>query len=32
MKVAASILSAKDRIICIKKLNRTNLDYFHNAT
>ncbi len=29
MKVAASILSAKDRIICIKKLNRTNLDYFH---
>lgn len=29
MKVAASILSAKDRIICVKKLNRTNLDYFH---
>ena len=29
MKVAASILSSKDRIICIKKLNRTNLDYFH---
>jgi ribulose-phosphate 3-epimerase len=29
MKVSASILSAKDRIICVKKLNRTNLDYFH---
>ena len=29
MKVAASILSATDRIICVKKLNRTNLDYFH---
>lgn len=29
MKVAASILSAKDRVISVKKLNRTNLDYFH---
>lgn len=29
MKISVSILSAKDRIICIKKLNRTNLDYFH---
>ncbi len=29
MKVSASILSATDRIICVKKLNRTNLDYFH---
>ncbi len=29
MKVSVSILSATDRVICVKKLNRTNLDYFH---
>lgn len=29
MKVSVSVLSATDRILCIKKLNRTNLDYFH---
>ena len=28
-KISTSILSAKDRIECIKKLNETNNDYFH---
>lgn len=32
MKVSVSVLSANDRIICIKKLNKTNLDYFHIDT
>ena len=29
IKIATSILSAKDRIGCIKDLNRTNTDYIH---
>jgi ribulose-phosphate 3-epimerase len=29
MKVSVSILSSKNRIECIKKLNTTSLDYFH---
>jgi len=29
LKIATSILSAKDRIECINKLNDTNTDYFH---
>lgn len=32
MKVSVSVLSASDRIICIKNLNKTNLDYFHIDT
>lgn len=29
IKISTSILSAKDRIECINKLNNTNTDYFH---
>ena len=29
MKISVSILSAEDRINCIKKLNNTDIDYFH---